>query len=63
VVKVFIHLDCTCGAQGQNYDLIAEKATKTSFWRSIIPGLEMLENTQHATLATSHPHNFATIAL
>ena len=39
-------------------------ATKTSFGRSILPGLEMLEKTgthnmQHGP---SHPHNFATIA-
>ena len=58
VVEAFGNIDCTCGAQRQNYDLIAEKATKTSFWRSILPGLEMLEKTHNMQ---HWPHHIPTV--
>ena len=60
VVEVF-HLDCTCGTRRQNYDLISDmQLYKTSFSRSIIPGLEMLEKT--GTHNMQHwPHHIPTI--
>ena len=61
MVEALQHIDCTCGTRRQNYDLISDmQLYKTSFSRSIIPGLEMLEKT--GTHNMQHwPHHIPTI--
>ena len=61
VVEAFGNIDCTCGAQRQKYDLIAEMQLRPHSG-AIIPGLEMMEKTHNMQHGPSHPHNFATIA-